>query len=87
LWTLELSQVADDVLEKLADSLQNANQHELALATRQILVSRRSSYAPADHPFITKSLQKLAPGKPTDETLERLAGGKLAFRQLIAPEQ
>jgi hypothetical protein len=81
------SQVGDDVLEKLADALQEANQHELALATREILVARRNRYSPADHPFITKSLQKLAPGKPTEATLERLAGGKLAFRQLIAPEQ
>jgi tetratricopeptide (TPR) repeat protein len=79
-------QVEDKVLEQLAEGLQEADQHELALAARQIVVARRGRFLPEDHPFITKSLQKLAPGKTTDATLQRLAGGKLAFRQLMAPE-
>ena len=73
----------DEELAQLAAALQAASQHELALATQQIVVARRGRFLPADHPFITKSLHALAPGKTTDATLERLAGGKLAFRQLI----
>jgi tetratricopeptide (TPR) repeat protein len=77
--------VADDVLDDLSAACQEANNHELALAARQILVARRNSYAPTDHPFITASLRKLVPGKQTEEVLKRLAGGQLELRQLVAP--
>jgi tetratricopeptide (TPR) repeat protein len=73
----------DEVLTELAEACQQAQQHELALAVRQIIVARRGRYDAADHPFITKSLQALASGEATDATLKRLAGGKLMFRQLI----
>jgi hypothetical protein len=56
------------------------------LVTRQILVARRKSYAPADHPFISTSLRKLVPGKQTEEVLQRLSTGKLSVRQLVVPE-
>lgn len=80
-------QVDDQTLAKLAEACQEAGVHELALASRQVMVARRSGYAPADHPFITTSLRKLAPGPQTDEVLKRLAGGKLSLRQLIAAEE
>ena len=76
----------DEVLEDLAAALQEAGIHDLALATRQILVARRKTYAPADHPFITTSLRKLAPGKQTEQILKRLATGVLELRQIIPPE-
>jgi tetratricopeptide (TPR) repeat protein len=77
----------DQVLEDLANACQEANIHDLALVTRQILVARRKGYDPADHPFISKSLRKLAPGKQTEEILTRLvANKKLSLRQLVVPE-
>jgi tetratricopeptide (TPR) repeat protein len=78
--------VAYKYLTQLAEGYQEANQHELALLARQSMVAFRGRYEPADHPFITKSLQKIAPGPETDATLKRLAGRELAFRQLVAVE-
>jgi tetratricopeptide (TPR) repeat protein len=77
----------DAVLEQLAAACQEANNDELALTIRQVLVARRKDFAPVDHPFISTSLRKLAPGKQTEQTLKRLGGsGKLELRQLVAPE-
>jgi hypothetical protein len=78
--------VPDSVLQDLAAAFQEADIHELALAVRQVLAARRGRYAPADHPFITTSLRKVAPGQPTEEVLKQLGGGELKVRQLIAPE-
>jgi tetratricopeptide (TPR) repeat protein len=76
----------DEILVQLADGFQEANIHELALVVRQMVVARRGRYVPADHPFISKSLRKLAPGPTTEETLKRLlSGGYLKFRQLMRP--
>jgi tetratricopeptide (TPR) repeat protein len=75
-----------EVLEQLADASQKAGQHELALSARQMFVARRGRYAPADHPFFTVSLRKLAPGKQTEELLKRLSGGRIVARQLTTPE-
>ena len=80
------TRVDDEVLEQLGGACQQANIHELALATRQILVARRGRYAPADHPFISTSLRKLAPGEQTEAVLQRLARGKLRLRLLVAPK-
>jgi tetratricopeptide (TPR) repeat protein len=81
-------QVEDEVLQQFAAGCQEGGVHELALVARQVLVARRGSgYAPADHPFITTSLRKLAPGPKIEAVLERLAGGKLTLRQLVVPER
>jgi tetratricopeptide (TPR) repeat protein len=79
-------QVPDQLLEQLAASFQEANIPELALVTRQVLVARHQEYTAADHPYITKSLTKLVPGKQTEAVLARLASGKLQVRLLVAPE-
>jgi hypothetical protein len=82
-----MKKVDDPVLEDLAAACQEASIHDLALVTRQIMVARRKSYAPADHPFICTSLRKLATGKQTEEVLKRLAADKkLSLRQLVIPE-
>lgn len=80
-------QVADEVLRQLGAACQEANIHELALAVRQVIVARRGRYDPADHPFITTSLRKLAPSPQTEEVLKLLASGKLEVKQLVAPEE
>jgi hypothetical protein len=80
------TQVDDKELEQLAGACQDAQNHELALTARQVVIARRKGYAPADHPFITASLTSLAPGKPTEQLLKKLAEGELAVRQIIAPE-
>lgn len=79
--------VKDQVLFDLAEGLQGARQDELALVARQIVVARRGQFAPEDHPFIALSLRRMAPGEAVDLALERLAGGKIAFRQIIAAEK
>jgi tetratricopeptide (TPR) repeat protein len=80
-------QLDDDALIQLASACQDAGNHELALSIRQIIVARRKGFDPEDHPFISKSLRELAPGKKTEKVLVRLAGDeKLRLRQLIIPE-
>lgn len=78
--------VEDKELEALAGACQDAQNHELGLTARQVVIARRKGYAPVDHPFLTTSLTRLAPGKPADQLLKRLAGGELVLRQLIATE-
>lgn len=79
--------VAYQNIKQLAEGFQEANQHELALLARQVMVSYRGRYEPSDHPFITTSLRKIAPGAETEATLKRLAGsGGIAFRQLVQIE-
>jgi hypothetical protein len=85
-----LAQTAEPVVEdrwihQAADAFQEAGIHDLALVLRQVLVARRGSYRPEDHPFIAASLRKLAPGRETEAVLKRLAGGRLAVRQLVEP--
>ncbi len=79
--------VSDDVLAEFASGCQAAGLDELALVARQVLVARRGRFDPSDHPFIAKSLRRLAPGEVTEVTLERLASERLPFRQLIKPEE
>lgn len=77
----------DEVLQQLAAACQQANDHELALTIRQVLVARRGQgFAPVDYPFIGTSLRKLSPGNQTERVLKRLARDALEVRQLIAPE-
>jgi hypothetical protein len=77
-------QVPDATMKSLADALQEAGVHELAVVARQIFVARRGRYDPKDHPFLTTSLRKLAPGEPVETTLKLLNGGELAVRQIVA---
>lgn len=78
--------VDDDVLLRFAEGCQSAGIHDLALVARQVVVARRGRYSPADHPFISTSLRKVAPGDRAELTLKRLAGEKLQLRQLVKPE-
>jgi hypothetical protein len=73
----------DQALQVLADGCQEANVDDLALVMRQVLVARRGQYNASDHPFIVKSLRKLAPGPDTEATLTRLARESNAFCRLI----
>jgi tetratricopeptide (TPR) repeat protein len=80
-----------EAFQQLSEGCQEANIHEMALVTRQILVALRGRYNPSDHPFIATSLRKLAPSPETEAVLTRLAGkepadGRLAFRQLVPTE-
>ena len=78
--------VEDPVIAGLSEGLQVGQCHDLALVTRQIVLARRGRFAPEDHPFLTTSLRKLAPGDETEELLKRLGGMSLKLRQLIPPE-
>jgi hypothetical protein len=77
---------SDELLDQLAAACQQADNHELALTIRQVLVARRQGFAKPDLPFISTSLRKLAPGNQTERVLKRLAGEAIEVRQLIAPE-
>jgi hypothetical protein len=79
--------INDKAIQDFGEACQAAGIDELGLAARQIFVARRGRYAPSDHPFFTTSLRKLAPGKTTEATLKRLAGGELVARQLIVAEK
>jgi hypothetical protein len=85
--TGQSERVDDGDLHQLAVACQEANLHELALVTRQVIVARRGGYARADYPFIATSLRKLVPGPETEAVLKRLAGARLSVRQLVVPEQ
>jgi hypothetical protein len=77
----------DEVLQQLATACQQANDHELALTIRQVLIARRGQgFARADYPFISTSLRKLSPGNQTERVLKSLTRDALEVRQLIAPE-
>lgn len=78
--------VDDDVLLRFAEGCQSAGIHDLALVARELVVARRGRYSPADHPFISTSLRKMAPGDRAELTLKRLAGEKLQLRQLVKPD-
>jgi tetratricopeptide (TPR) repeat protein len=75
--------VEDESVQQFAQACQDAGIHDLALALRQVLVARRGRYDPSDHPFITTSLHKLAPGVPTETALKQLAGQSMEARQLV----
>jgi tetratricopeptide (TPR) repeat protein len=77
--------MTDEELTKLADTLQLAQVDDLALVTRQMLVQHRGRYAPEDHPFISRSLRRLAPGDRTEATLAKLAGSSFKAFRLYEP--
>lgn len=79
--------VKDKILIDLGDALQEAQQHELALVTRQVIAARKGRFVAEDHPFIKASLKKLAPGEATDSVITRLAGERLSLRQIVKPQE
>ena len=79
--------IETEQLTQLDEGCQEAQIDELALVLRSVLVARRGRYAPEDHPFIAKSVRTLAPGKITDEVVDKLAGRQLKLRQIVAPER
>jgi tetratricopeptide (TPR) repeat protein len=79
--------IETEQLTQLDEGCQEAQIDELALVLRSVLVARRGRYAPEDHPFIAKSVRTLAPGKITDEVVDKLAGKQLKLRQIVAPER
>jgi tetratricopeptide (TPR) repeat protein len=78
-------QMTDAELEAFAKALQEAEVDDLALVSRQVLIHRRGRYASEDHPFITTSLRRLAPGKETEATLKKLAGEKFVATRMYNP--
>lgn len=72
---------AEDLL-KMSEILQLAEVDDLALVARQIYIVRRGRYMPEDHPFISKSLRRLAPGPQAEATLAKLAGAGLKLTQI-----
>ncbi|WP_206026275.1 tetratricopeptide repeat protein [Roseimicrobium sp. ORNL1] len=78
-------QMTDAELEAFANALQEAEIDDLALAARQILIHKRGRYIPEDHPFITTSLRRLAPGKETESTLKKLAGAEMVATEMYIP--
>jgi hypothetical protein len=75
----------DEELSKLASTLQLARVDDLALIVRQIMIHRRGRYAPEDHPFISESLRRLAPGDRTEATLAKLSGSSFKGIRLYEP--
>jgi hypothetical protein len=78
--------ISDAELLTFSEGCQHAGIDELALVARQLVVIHRGRYRPDDHPFITKSLRRVAPGDETEAALRGLAGSKLKFRRLVEPE-
>ncbi len=71
----------EDLL-KMSEILQLAEVDDLALVTRQIYITRRGRYMPEDHPFISKSLRRLAPGPQTETTIAKLSGADVKLQQI-----
>ncbi len=70
-------------LLKLSEILQLAEVDDLALVARQIYIVRRGRYTPEDHPFISKSLRRLVPGKQAETTIEKLGGPDFTVIQIF----
>ncbi len=78
--------VTDDVIAQFSQGCQEAGLHDLAIVARQVLISRRGRFIPADHPFLAKSLRALAPGPPSEAALKLLDGPMLKLYSLVNPE-
>ncbi|WP_395745574.1 hypothetical protein [Prosthecobacter sp.] len=74
--------MTQEELLKMSEILQLAEVDDLALVARQIYIVRRGRYAPEDHPFISKSLRRLAPGVQAEATIAKLAGAGLTTTQI-----
>ena len=77
---------SEESLTELAAAFQEAQLHELALASRQMLIVRRNRFLAEDQPFIAASLRKLIPEDESDTIIKRLSGAKLEFRQIVKPD-
>lgn len=71
----------EDLL-KTSEILQLAEVDDLALVVRQIYIVRKGRYGPEDHPFISKSLRRLAPGLQAEATLKKLSGAGMMTIQI-----
>jgi hypothetical protein len=78
---IKLVMKPEDLL-KMSEILQLAEVDDLALVTRQIYIVRRGRYMPEDHPFISKSLRRLAPGPQAETTIAKLGGADLHLTQI-----
>ena len=87
LWEKSLKDIkyemTKDELWEFCQGLQEAELDDLALIARQILIVRKGRYLPEDHPFITKSLRRLVPGKQAETTITKLAGDSFETVQLF----
>ena len=70
-------------LESMSEALQEAEIDDLALVARQILIVRKGRYMPEDHPFISKSLRRLVPGKQAETTIGKLREGVFKAIQIF----
>lgn len=70
-------------LKKMSEILQESEVDDLALVARQIFIVRRGRYSPEDHPFISRSLRRLVPGRQTETTIKKLAGSGLSLVQIF----
>jgi tetratricopeptide (TPR) repeat protein len=71
-----------EALHQMSGILQLAEVDDLALVVRQICIIRRGRYSPEDHPFISKSLRRLAPGPQAEATITKLSGANMLTTQL-----
>jgi tetratricopeptide (TPR) repeat protein len=74
-------------LKELSEGLHDAGVHDLAILARQLMTARRNGYDASDFPIFAAGLRKLAPGKATEEILDRLAGKSLKLRPLTNLEE
>lgn len=80
------NRLEDEPLLRLGEGCQGSRNDELALVLRSVSIARRGRYAPEDHPFMAKSLRRLAPGKNSEGIIDKLAGPALKARQIISVE-
>ena len=77
----------DEPLLQLGEGCQGSRNDDLALVFRSVSIARRGRYAPEDHPFMAKSLRRLAPGKISEGIIDKLGGPAFPARQLISLEK
>ncbi|MHC5538424.1 tetratricopeptide repeat protein [Singulisphaera rosea] len=75
-----------EVLGRLSEGCQEAGAHELALVSRQLVVSRQGKLGREDHTFLSKSLHALAPGEATEAALKFLDNPRIELRELVGAE-
>jgi len=81
------NRLEDEPLLQLGEGCQGSRNDELALVLRSVSIARRGRYAPEDHPFMAKSLRRLAPGKISEGIIDKLGGPAFAARQIITVEK
>jgi tetratricopeptide (TPR) repeat protein len=82
-----ISKLLDDAdLAQLADGFHEAELHEFAVATRDVMIARRKKFAPEDHPVLSEHLRALAANAAVEHTIAMLAGETMQAAVLVAPE-